>query len=306
MPKFRYRALSNMGKVVTGTMDDESEKRVRERLVGNGFKPISVEKSRLLSAVSTRKAKKNKVASSAVTKYTRDRLIEEQQKRQKKGLKKDVSFDLSFLKRANARDVYTFTQSLYLLKRANFTNVRALSTMLENTENPAMRDIVEDVLNGVEAGEYIYSTLEYYSNLFPDIYVATIKVGELSGSLTNALFQAMNYLDDTARTGKAIKKALVGPLLQTVGMLIGTVIGVLVAVPLLEELYGSMGLTDQIPAATLAASKFIKTAMANWYFVVAIIVGIVALFLWWKSTVRGQYQWDMFKLKMPIFRWAYA
>lgn len=301
MPKYRYKALSSTGKVVQGTMDDESPKRVIERLKNNGFKPITVEQSKLLSAISQRKEKKNKVASTAVTKYTKERLIQEQQKRQKKGLQKDISFDLSFLKRANKEDVFTFTQSLYLLKRANFTNVRALSTLLENTENPAMRDVIEDILNGVESGEYIYSTLEYYSNLFPDIYVATIKVGEQSGSLTNALFQAMNYLEENEKTSKAIRKALVGPLLSTALMLIGTVIGVLVGVPILENLYDSMGLTDQISPATMAASHFIKAMIKYWYVSVMVIASIVTLFIVWKSSVRGQYQWDMFKLKMPIF-----
>lgn len=176
MPKFKYRAVSATGKVVTGVMDDETKQKVFERIKENGLKPISIEKAKFLSKVSQRKAKKNKIASSAVTKYTRDRLIEEQKKRQQRGLKKEISLDLSFLKRAKKEDVFTFTQSLYLLKRANFTNVRALSTLLENTENPAMRDIIEDILNGVESGEYIYSTLEYYNQLFPDIYVATIKI----------------------------------------------------------------------------------------------------------------------------------
>ncbi len=301
MPKYRYKALSSTGKIVQGTMDDDSPKRVMERLKNNGFKPITVEQSKLLSAVSQRKEKKNKVTSTAVTKYTKEKLIQEQQKRQKKGLQKDISFDLSFLKRANKDDVFTFTQSLYLLKRANFTNVRALATLLENTENPAMRDVIEDILNGVESGEYIYSTLEYYSNLFPDIYVATIKVGELSGSLTNALFQAMNYLEESEKTSKAIRKALVGPLLSTALMLIGTVIGVLVGVPILENLYESMGLTDQIPPATMAASHFIKGMIKYWYVSVIVIASIVTLFIVWKSSVRGQYQWDMFKLKMPIF-----
>lgn len=301
MPKYRYRALSSIGKVVTGTMDDESAQKVKERLKGNGFKPISVEKSKLLSAVSTRKVKKNKTTSSAVTKYTRDKLIEQQKKRQKKGLQKDITFDFSFLKRATKRDVFTFTQSLFLLKRANFTNVRAFATLLENTENPAMRDIIEDILNGVESGEYIYSTMEYYNNLFPDIYIATVKVGELSGSLTNALLQAMNYLEDSEKTSKAIRKALLGPLLSAGGMLIGTVIGILVGVPMLENLYGSMGLTDQIPASTLAASRFIKSAISHWYITVMVIAGLITAFIMWKSSIRGQYQWDMFKIKMPIF-----
>ena len=88
MPKYRYRALSSVGKVVTGTMDDESQAKVIERLKGNGFKPITVQKSTFLSAISTKKTKRNKNASAAVTKYTRERLIEEQKKRQKKGLQK--------------------------------------------------------------------------------------------------------------------------------------------------------------------------------------------------------------------------
>ena len=136
MPKFRYRAISSVGKVVTGTMDDESVVKVKERLESNGFRPIKVEKSKLLSALSQKKAKKNKIVSTAVTKYTKQKLIEEQRKGNKKGLNKEINIDFSFLRRVTYQDIYTFTQSLYLLKRANFTNVRALATMLENTEYP--------------------------------------------------------------------------------------------------------------------------------------------------------------------------
>lgn len=143
--------------------------------------------------------------------------------------------------------------------------------------------------------------MEYYGNIFPDIYVATIKVGELSGSLTNALFQAMNYLEDSEKTSKAIRKAMVGPLLTAGLMLVGTVVGILVGVPVLENLYGGMGLTDQIPAATLAASHFIKGMVKNWYIPLGVIVSIITAFLMWKSTISGQYRWDMFKIKMPVF-----
>ena len=164
-----------------------------------------------------------------------------------------------------------------------------------------MRSIIEDILNGVESGEYIYSTLEYYNTIFPDIYIETIKVGELSGSLTNALFQAMNYLETSDKRTKALKKALIGPLLQAVLMLVGTVVGIVVGVPILENLYASMGLTNQIPAATMAASNFIKMVGTYWYIVVAALAGLITIFVLWKSTIHGKYQWDMFKLKIPIF-----
>lgn len=307
MAKFRYRAVLSNGKVVNGTIDDESRESVLERLKNNGLRPVSVQQSKALSGLSNKKAKRNAIRSSSasVSKYAKQKMIEDQKKKEKTGLQMEIELpfelDLSFLYRVTRKDIFSFTQSLYLLKRANFTNVRALATLLENTDNPAMRSVIEDILNGVEAGEYIYSTLEYYNKIFPDIYIETIKVGEISGSLTNALFQAMNYLETSTKRTKALKKALVGPLLQAVLMLVGTVVGIMVGVPILEDLYASMGLTNQIPAATMAASNFIKLVIRYWYIGVAVVVGLVTAFILWKSTIHGKYQWDMFKLKLPVF-----
>lgn len=305
MPKFRYKAVMANGKIVNGTIDDESREKVLIRLKNNGLRPVNVQKDTMLSMFSTQKAKKNRAStnSSAVSKYAKAKLIEQQKKREKTGLNKeiDIPIDLSFLSRVTKKDVVSFTQSLYLLKRANFTNIRALSTLLENTENVAMRNIIEDILNGVEAGEYIYSTLEYYDRIFPDIYIETIKVGELSGSLTNALLQSMNYLESSDKRSKALRKALIGPLAQAFLMFAGTIIGVVVGVPILENLYEGMGLSNQIPAATMAVSNMIKAVGRQWYLYTAGLVALIVLFIVWKSSIHGKYQWDMFKLKIPIF-----
>ena len=52
----------------------------------------------------------------------------------------------------------------------------------------------------------MYTTMEYYSNVFPYIYINMIKVGELSGSLTNSLKQAIKYLDESSDLSKRVKK----------------------------------------------------------------------------------------------------
>ena len=41
----------------------------------------------------------------------------------------------------------------------------------------------------------MYTTMEYYQDVFPYIYINMIKVGELSGSLTKSLEQAVEYLE---------------------------------------------------------------------------------------------------------------
>lgn len=305
MSVYVYRAVAKNGKIITGKSDDVSKQKVIEKLKANNLTPISVDEQRgmgiMKKLMPAKKAKKNQVSSAAVTKLAREKLIAEQQKKQQQGLNRDIEIDLSFLQRAKREDIISFTQSLFLLKRANFTNTRALTTLLENTENAVVKNIIEDLLNGVEAGEYLYSTLEYYTDIFPPIYVSIIKIGELSGTLTNALEQALEYLRESTATTRAVKKAITGPILQTVGLLLGTIVGVVVGVPILEGLYEDMGAGDQIPAATRAFANFLNACGERWYLIVGFIVAVIVLFNVWKSTVNGRYQWDKFKLKMPIF-----
>ena len=119
--------------------------------------------------------------------------------------------------------------------------------------------------------------------------------------MTNALFQALDYLQESASTTRAVKKALTGPLLQAAGMFLLTIVGVLVGVPVLENLYANMGVTDKIPPLTLKVAAFIRACVDKWYFVVAFVILGIVIFNFWKSSVNGRYQWDMFKLKVPIF-----
>ena len=65
-----------------------------------------------------------------------------------------------------SRDIRIFTQNFYLLKKAGFNNIHALKTVAQTTENVSFKYIVEDILIGVESGDYMYKTMEYYNNIF--------------------------------------------------------------------------------------------------------------------------------------------
>ena len=314
MPVYEYKAVTKTGKVIADKMNVEgSEQEVKSKLTEMGLKPISVKKKifDIEQTIEQIKPKqKNKKAAIALD----DDEIKEQNYRAQKinAQKKKIEInsaksllqaevDLSFLDRATYDDVISFTQMFLLLKKANFTNMRAMTTMYNNAENGAIKRILEDIINGLEAGSYIYSTMEYYNKVFPSIYVSIIKVGELSGSLVNSLEQALKYLEDTKRIKKSVRKALLGPLLQSAALIIGSVIAIIFGVPVMENMYASYGLTDQIPAETMAAADFIDWCLVHWYIILAVIGGIAGLFIAWKKTTGGRYAWDKFKISMPIF-----
>ncbi len=194
-----------------------------------------------------------------------------------------------------------FTQNFYLLKKANFNNIHALNTIIETTENLSFRGILEDILAGVEAGESMYTTMEYYTTVFPYIYINMIKVGELSGSLTNSLEQAIKYLDESTATTKKVKSILVPNIVQFGGILILLIVCTLFGVPMIQGVFDSVGSKETLPPLTLAFSNFLNFVIEIWYIPLIIIVGIVFAIIYYIRTPKGKYNFHYFKYTMPIF-----
>ena len=194
-----------------------------------------------------------------------------------------------------------FTQNFYLLKKANFNNVHALTTIIQSTENLAFAGILEDILAGVEAGDYMYKTMEYYDSVFPYIYTNMIKVGELSGSLENALEQAVDYLDNSNDIKFKLKRILIPNIAQFVLILVALVVGTLYAIPLIQNLFDELGTSTKLPAATVAFQNFLQFVMKYWELPTIIVIGIVAAILIYIRTPKGRYKFDYFKYTMPIF-----
>ena len=147
----------------------------------------------------------------------------------------------------------------------------------------------------------MYTTMEYYSDIFPFIYVNMIKVGELSGSLTNSLQQAVSYLDSSAALTKKLRNILIPNIVQFVALLVMLFVGTLVAIPAIQNVYTEIGSTDKLPAITLWFQGVLNNLTKYWYLPTMIIAAIIGAIIFYIHTPKGKYNFDYFKYKMPIF-----
>ena len=187
------------------------------------------------------------------------------------------------------------------MKKANFNNIHALKTIIDSTENITFKGILEDILAGVEAGENMYTTMEYYSDVFPYIYINMIKVGELSGSLTNSLDQAVKYLDSSAALNKKIRGILIPNIAQFALLLVMLFVGTIVAIPAIQNVYDSFDSDAKLPAVTVWFQGVVNWLVAYWYIPAIIVLAIIAGIIFYINTPKGKYNFDYFKYKMPIF-----
>lgn len=300
MPIYVYRAVTEKGTIIRNKVEDISRKSLIRKLKNNNLTPINIVQVRRIVSKSKQKQKRNiNDVSNIIEGINIEHYLNNSNESEKKSLLKRLGINITT--RITTRDLVIFTQDLYLLKKANFNNIHALSTIIETTENDQLREIIKDILAGVEAGENMYTTMEYYSDVFPYLYINMIRVGELSGSLTKSLEEAVQYLDENEKFNKRIRGIIIPNALMFIGIIAMLIIGVIVIVPTIQNLFESMGSDEKLPGITLWFAGVINKLVQYWYIPVVIIVGIIGAVMAYINTPKGRYKFDYFKYTMPLF-----
>lgn len=300
MPEYIYRAITSKGQIVRNRVEDVNKNTLIKKLKNNDLLPISIVQVGYRSK-KTKVNRRNMMDIDDIMKQADSANIMQGRTSAKPSIKERVNLALSREEKITSRDLIIFTQDFYLLKKANFNNIHALSTIIDSTDNLSLRGVLQDILAGVEAGEYMYTTMEYYSNIFPYIYINMIKVGEMSGSLTKSLEQAVKYLEDVDTTSSRLRKIIIPNVLQLVAIIGILIFGVAYIIPLIQTTFEEAGTTQQLPEITLWFVDFCSGLVQNWYIPVIIIGGIVAIVFAYVNTPKGKYNYHYFKYKMPVF-----
>ncbi len=300
MPEYVYRAITQEGVIVRNRVESGSKQALIKRLKEGNLLPIDVVQVGYgKKKVNTKR--RNVTDIDEIMKTANSSSIVQGRGRKKQSVVEKINLALSKQEKITTRDIMVFTQNFYLLKKADFNNIHALSTIIQSTENITFKGILEDILAGLEAGEYMYTTMEYYSNVFPYIYINMVKVGELSGSLTQSLQQAVKYLDSNTDTMKKLRGIIIPNLIQLVALIALLFVGSLYTVPTIQSVYDQVGTQDKLPGITIAFSNVIQWIASHWYVPVGMVGIIVAVIISYINTPKGKYNFDYFKYTMPIF-----
>lgn len=300
MPLFKYKAVTKSGQIVENKVDATNQYILMKKLKRNDLLPIEIVQVRSGAAKKAKKQKRNVESNSSVLKSIRTEEIQKNLSSKPSIITKIKRF-INKNEKITKKDIAIFTENFYLLKKANFNNIHALSTIINTTENQTFKAILEDILVGVESGDNMYVTMEYYEGVFPPIYINMIKVGELSGSLTNALKQAQEYLDSSMELNRKIKGILVPNIIQFIVLFILLIGGTLIAIPIIQDTLNSVGSTEELPKITIWFSNFLNNFGKIWYIPVGIILIAIAIIYFYVRTPKGKYNFHYFKYKMPVF-----
>ena len=298
MPTYSYKAVNKKGRIVRNVVEEGNRVLLIRKLKNNGLYPISINQK--INRAHTVKKKKNTRNVNEVMKNVNGTQLEVERKRKMRLIDR-INLALGTQEKITSRDLVVFTQNFYLLKKANFNNVHALTTIIDSTENMTLVGILEDILAGVESGDYMYKTMEYYSDIFPYIYINMIKVGELSGSLETSLMQAVEYLDTSNDLTLRLRKIIIPNVAQFLLIFVMLILGTLFAIPALQDVFDELGASAELPKITRWFQGVVNASLIYWPIPTAIIAAIVLAIVAYVHTPKGKYRYHYFKYTMPIF-----
>ena len=219
---------------------------------------------------------------------------------EKKEKKKGASFSFG-KKKIKPADVVIFSKQFATMVKAGLPILNVLIMLRDQTENPSLKEIIEDIRKSLEGGVTLSKCFNKYPKVFDNIYVNLIKAGEASGKLDVFLLKLVSSLEKTEKVKKKIKGALMYPMVMFSTAMIVMVFMLIKVVPVFANMYDGMGIPLPTPTRVIMnASDFMRGSGGLTLLLVLTVSYIVFRYLTTKNE-KIKFWWHGKVLKMPIF-----
>lgn len=104
------------------------------------------------------------------------------------------------------------TSQLALLLKSGLTIDYALKVIIENAPTLRIRQILQDVHQNVQQGQELWKALKAHKNVFPELYIEMVKIGESSGRMVAVFEKLSENLHFQRELKKKITQAMIYPM----------------------------------------------------------------------------------------------
>lgn len=263
MPTFNYIATNSQNATINGSLEANDRSSVLAALTKQGLRPLSIKQGGESKGVLTSKA-------------------------------------LFGGNKVKADHLVMFTRQLSAMVSAGVPLLRALTSLQEHSESPALKKVIQSIIHDVQDGAPLADSMEKYPNTFSDVYVNMVRAGEAAGILDEILKRLAVQQEKNATMRKKIKSAMTYPTVL-IGITVLAFFGLMLFVmPQIGKIIKDLGGPDaKLPAITQAMLDTSSFLVHWWFLLLPVIVTGVILLLRYIKTPAGKSQFHHLVLKIP-------
>lgn len=261
MAKFQYQGRDGEGQAVSGELEVASQTMAANELLRRGITPVKIEEAKA-SAASL-----------------------------------DMNITL-FKKKVTLDELIIFCRQMNALMKAGIPIIRAMKGLAESTKSEVLQETLLDVARRLESGINLASSMQAHPEVFNELFISMIHVGENTGQLEEAFKRLSENLELERDTRKRIKQATRYPTMVITSIFVALFIVNLFVIPKFASVFKKFGADLPLPTQILVATS--QFCLDYWWLMIGLVVGGIFGFKQWVKTDKGRLEWDRRKLNFPI------
>lgn len=176
---------------------------------------------------------------------------------------------------------------------------QAIRSLIEQTKNPLLEDVLQIVLTDLENGYKFSAAIKKHPQVFNEVFVSVSAAGEATGKLDVAANLLAEELERDQNFRSRVIGALLYPAFIIMAMIIVGIIMVTRIVPALEVIFKESG--ADLPWTTRMVVAITNSLINYWYVYILVIVALVFLIIRYLSSEEGRHATNAFFLRIPVF-----
>ena len=264
MPKYTYTAKSYDGQTKGGEIVAQDEKNIAQQLRAEGYLVTSI------------------------------MLVKEDGKAQA-GKHNFMDYFIS----VPLKEKMVFARNLSIMVASGLTVSRSVNNLAMQTENKAFRKILLDIYEEVQAGKSLSEGLAKYSNIFGELFINMVRVGETAGNLDEVLKIVAVQLDKENSLKSKVRGAMIYPAVILSVMFIIGIIMLTYVLPTLLGVFKDMNAT--LPAITQFIVDLSDMLRDNGLLVAVSLFSVIVFLQYFLRQPLGKRTVSWISIKFPIF-----
>jgi MSHA biogenesis protein MshG len=263
MASYAWRGRNNRGEAVSGELEAMTEGGVADQLLAIGVAPVHIALS---------EGGKGEPGEGWLARMNRQPVVVD--------------------------DILVFSRQMYTLNKAGVPILRAFAGLQASATKPAMVDLFKDIRSSLDQGRELSAALARHQNLFGAFYISMVRVGEMTGKLTEVFLRLNEHMEFERDVRERIKQATRYPMFVMIAMAIAVVILNIFVIPVFAKVFA--GFNTQLPVITRGLLAFSGFMVTWWPLLIAFTIAAALGVRSYLRTPAGRYRWDARKLKLPI------
>jgi MSHA biogenesis protein MshG len=263
MALYDWRGRNNRGEAVSGQLEAMTENGVADQLKAIGVSPVHIAQA---------KAEELAKTETWLERMNRKPIVDE--------------------------DLMIFSRQMYTLNKAGVPILRAFSGLQASADKPAMVEMLQDIRSSLDQGRELSAAMARHQALFGGFYISMIRVGEMTGRLTEVFLRLNEHMEFERDVRERIKQAMRYPIFVMIAMAAAIVILNIFVIPVFAKVFA--GFNAELPLITRGLLGFSAWMLKWWPLLIAVAIGASVGVRAYLRTTEGRYRWDSRKLKLPI------